>query len=461
MKVKFLVLALISTLGLNAQTNYKADAKVIEEIHNHALTKDKSYDWLTHITKNIGPRLTGSEAIDDMVAYTKEELEKLGLDSVWVEPVMAPKWTRGEPEEAYFISNGKKTEVEILALGGSIATPKSGIKANVVEVMSLKEVEELGEEGVKGKIVFYNRPMDPKLINTFESYGKAADQRFAGARVAAKYGAVGAIIRSMTLRQDDVIHTGSMGYGNLIPEQYIPGATISTNTANLLSEELNKDNSLEFYFKQNCENHDPVLTYNVIGELRGKTHPEEILLVGGHLDSWDIGEGAHDDGAGVVQSMQVLDIFKNMDYQPNRTIRAVLFANEENGVRGGRAYAANAKEKEENHVFAIESDSGGFVPRGFTFDPETPEDVLNKLRSWKSLFEPFNLHLFEPLGYGVDIGPLRDGKVLLASLYPDSQRYFDLHHTKEDTLEKVNPRELQLGTAAMASLLYMIDQYGL
>lgn len=461
MKFKLFFLMLFSTLVLNAQINYNTDAKTLEEIHNHVLTQDKSYEWLTHITKNIGARLTGSDAIDDMVTYTKQELEKLGLDSVWVEPVMAPKWTRGEPEEAYIVSDGKKTKVEILALGGSIATPKSGIKAKVVEVMSLKEVEELGEEGVKGKIVFYNRPMDPTHINTFIAYGEAADQRFAGARVAAKYGAVGAIIRSMTLRQNDVIHTGSMGYGDLLPEQYIPGATISTSTANLLSELLNKDNTLEFYFKQNCENHDPVLTYNVIGELRGKTHPEEILLVGGHLDSWDIGEGAHDDGAGVVQSMQVLDIFKNIEYQPNRTIRAVLFANEENGVRGGRTYALNAKEKEENHIFAIESDSGGYVPRGFSFDPETPESILNKLRSWKSLFELFNLHLFEPLGYGVDIGPLKDGKVLLASLYLDSQRYFDLHHTKEDTLEKVNPRELQLGAAAMASLLYMIDQYGL
>src|SRR5690625_1852904 len=277
MRVKLLILALISTLVLNAQTDNKSDAEVLEEIHHYVLSHDKSYDWLTHITKNIGARLTGSAEIDEMVDYTKQELDKLGLDSVWLEPVMAPKWTRGEPEEAYIISDGKKMDIEILALGGSIATPSSGIKAEVIEVQSLEEVADLGEDGVKGKIVFYNRPMDPKLINTFEAYGKAADQRFAGARVAAKYGAVGAIIRSMTLRQNDVIHTGSMGYGDLLPEQYIPGATISTSTANLLSELLNKDNTLEFYFKQNCENHDPVLTYNVIGELRGKTHPEEIL----------------------------------------------------------------------------------------------------------------------------------------------------------------------------------------
>ena len=462
MRLKFLLLACLSSWVALSQTNtLQKDIEAIEKIHDQVLTQDKSYGWLTHITKKIGARLSGSSEIDQMVEYTQKELEKLGLDKVWLEPVMVPKWTRGEAEQAYISTKGKKIEVGLLALGGSIATPASGLKAQVIELQSIEELAVLGEEAIKGKIVFFNRPMDPKLVNTFTAYGKASDQRFAGTREAAKYGAVGVIVRSLTLRQDDVIHTGSVSYANLPVEAYIPAATISTNTANKLSDLLKSDTDLEFYFKQNSENHDPVGTYNVIAEIRGKTHPEEILLVGGHLDSWDIGEGAHDDGAGVVQSMQVLDIFKQINYQPNRTIRVVLFANEENGLQGGRTYAANAKKNNENHVFAIESDSGGFLPQGFSFNPDISEQLLQKIRSWKPLFKPYNLHLFEPIGYGADIGPLKDGNVLLASLYPDSQRYFDIHHTSEDTLDKVNPRELQLGAAAMASLLYMIDQYGL
>lgn len=463
MKIKLFVITFLSTIVLHSQSIQKQeDSDMIKAIHEHALTYGKSYDWLTHITKNIGARLTGSPELDEMVSYTKHEMEKLGLDSVWLEPVMAPKWTRGEKEEAYILSKNNKIEVDILALGGSIATPNTGIQAEVIEVNSLEEITKLGKEKVSGKIVFFNRPMNPNLINTFNAYGEAADQRFAGPRVAAEYGAVGAIVRSMTLRQDDVIHTGSTGYGDLLPEQYIPAATISTNTANRLSALLKEEEKVSFFFKQNCEIHDAVLTYNVIGEIRGKTHPNEILLVGGHLDSWDVGEGAHDDGAGIVQSMEVMEIFKSMNYTPNRTIRAVLFANEENGLMGGRTYAENVKKNSEYHLFAIESDSGGYVPRGFSFDTEVPEKTIEKLRSWLPLFAVYNLHVFDLNGYGADISPLKDGnKTLLGSLYPDSQRYFDIHHSEEDTLDKVNPRELQLGSAAMASLLYMIDKYGL
>lgn len=287
-KLYILLLACLFGWTATSQTSsLQKDTQMLEDIHSHILTKDKSYDWLTHITKKIGARLSGSTEIDQMVAYTKSELEKLDLDldKVWLEPVMVPKWTRGATEQAYIKTKSKQIQVGLLALGGSIATPSSGISAKVVEVRSIEEVVALGEENIKGKIVFYNGPMDPKLVNTFEAYGKASGQRFAGPRVAASYGAVGAIVRSLTLRQDDVIHTGSMGYGDLPVEKYIPGATISTNTANLLNSLLKEDKDLEFYFKQSSENHDPVESYNVIAEIRGNKYPEEILLVGGHLDS--------------------------------------------------------------------------------------------------------------------------------------------------------------------------------
>lgn len=439
--------------------NTTRDSLIIKQIYDTALTDGQSYKWLDHITNKIGARLSGSIGEERMIAYTEERLKELGLDKVWLQPVKVPKWTRGFKEYAYIETHrGQKMEVNILALGGSVATPSLGIKANVVEVQGIEELKTLGTEKLEGKIVFFNRPMDPTLIHTFQAYSQAADQRFAGAAEAAKYGAAGVLVRSLSLKIDNIPHTGSMGYGNLPKDKYIPAAAISTADADLLSQMLSLKPDLDFYFKQNCKIWGDVDSYNVIGEITGSEFPDEYMVVGGHLDSWDVGDGAHDDGAGVVQSMEVLRLFKKIGYQPRHTIRVVLFANEENGLRGGRKYAEEAKRKKEIHRFALESDAGGFVPRGFSIDTDVAN--LNQIQSWKSLFEPYLVHSFVSGYAGADINPLKGNIDVLAGLVPDGQRYFDLHHSAADTFDKINKRELELGAATMAALMYLMDAHG-
>ncbi|MBT8223740.1 MAG: M20/M25/M40 family metallo-hydrolase [Eudoraea sp.] len=436
------------------------DERQIKALYDAALTQGKSYEWLNYLSNQIGGRLSGSVQAEQAVVYTKAQLDSLGLDRVWLQPVMVPKWVRGTPEFAYIESKpGLTNNVPVCALGGSVATPLGGLKAQVIEVQGIEELKERSREEVSGKIVFYNRPMDPTLINTFQSYSGCVDQRYSGAAEAAAMGAVGVIVRSMTLRNDDYPHTGSMSYGDLPPEQRIPSAAISTNGADLLSTTLKLDPNIKFYFKQNCRQLEDVMSYNVIGEIRGTTYPEEIMIVGGHLDSWDLGDGSHDDGAGCVQSMEVLHLFKKTGYRPKRTLRVVLFMNEENGLRGGRKYAEEARNLGEKHIFALESDSGGFTPRGFSFD-STAENY-KQILGWKPLFEPYLIHSFVEGGSGADIGPLKDGQMVLAGLRPDTQRYFDHHHAANDTFEHVNKRELELGAATMASLVYLIDKYGI
>uniref|UniRef100_UPI004048D606 M20/M25/M40 family metallo-hydrolase n=1 Tax=Mariniflexile sp. TaxID=1979402 RepID=UPI004048D606 len=432
---------------------------MLKKLYQTSLTNGKSYDWLNHLSNQIGSRLSGSLGAERAVAYTKEELEKLGLDKVWLQPVMVPKWVRGATEYAYIETTpGKTNTVNICALGGSVATPSLGIKAHIIEVKTFEELASLGQENIAGKIVFYNRPMQADLIYTHEAYGGAVNQRYNGAVEASKYGAIGVIVRSMNLRLDDLPHTGSMTYDNLPIEKRIPAAAISTNDAEVLSTMLQLDKNIKLYFKQNCKQLADVQSYNVIGEITGSQFPNEYMVVGGHLDSWDLGDGSHDDGAGVVQSMDVLRLFKEAGIKPKHSIRVVLFMNEENGLRGGKKYAEEAKQKNENHLFALESDSGGFTPRGFSFDCNDAN--FNQVLSWQPLFKPYLIHYFEKGKSGADIDPLKTDKIVLAGLRPDSQRYFDYHHASNDTFDAINKRELELGAATMASLVYLFDKYG-
>lgn len=454
MKIRLLLVPIFLYSFCNAQT----DQDILKTIYKTSLTNGMSYQWLDYLSNTIGGRLSGSTNAELAVQYTKKELEKLGLDKVWLQPVMVPKWVRGEKEMAYFTTSGELKKVNICALGGSIATPENGLKAKVIEVGSYEDLESLGEAKVKGKIVFINRALQPDLINTFEAYGGCSTERYRGAAEAAKYGAVGTIVRSLSSRQDDYPHTGSMSYGDLPVEKRIPSAAISTNDAVKLSEALKKNKDLEFFFEMSCQQFDDVESYNVIGEITGSEFPNEYIVVGGHLDSWDLGDGAHDDGAGVVQSMDVLRMLKESGIQPKRSIRVVLFMNEENGLRGGRKYAEVAKEKGEKHVFALESDAGGFTPRGFSFDGN--DLMLKKIDAWRPLFKPYLIHFFEKGYSGADIGPLKNDNILLAGLRPDSQRYFDHHHAANDTFEHVNKRELELGAATMTALVYLVDKYG-
>lgn len=458
--MNFLKTALLSFCILLSISFYSQnDEEVMKEIYNQSLTNGKSYDWLNYLSNQIGSRLSGSLGAEKAVAWGKEELDKLGLDKVWLQPVMVPKWIRGAKEYAFIESEpGKTTTVNICALGGSVATPALGIKANVVEVHNFEELAALGKENIEGKIVFYNRPMQADLIHTFEAYGGCVNQRGQGASEAAKYGAVAVIVRSMNLRLDDLPHTGAMNYGDTPVENRIPAAAISTNDAELLSTMLDLDKNVKLYFKQSCKQLNDVQSFNVIGEITGSEFPKQYMIVGGHLDSWDLGDGSHDDGAGIVQSIEVLRLFKELGIKPKHSIRVVLFMNEENGLRGGKKYAEEAKQKGENHIFALESDSGGFSPRGFSLDCN--EDNFNQIANWQNLFKPYGIHYFEKGHGGSDIGPLKNDQIVIAGLRPDSQRYFDYHHASNDTFDAVNKRELELGAATMTSLMYLIDKYG-
>ncbi len=349
----FIILVSLLTLNfINSQTT-EENSVFIDKIYDEALSNGKSYEWLDYLSNQIGGRLSGSINYERSVKWGKEELDLLEIDSVWLQPVMVPKWVRGAPEYAHIETRpGNNISVPIVALGGSISTPSIGISANVVEVKSFKELRDIGRDSVSGKIVFFNRPMDVTLINTFQAYGESVNQRTQGTVQAAKLGAVGVIVRSMTTTLDDYPHTGSMYYEGLSLSQRIPAAAISTNGAELLSSMLSLKPKIKFFFRQNSRNFPDVLTHTVIGEIKGSEKPDEIIVVGGHLDSWDLGDGSHDDGAGVVQSMEVLRIFKSLNYIPKRTIRVVLFANEENGLRGGNKYAEVAKLKNEKHFFA-------------------------------------------------------------------------------------------------------------
>ena len=424
-----------------------------------SLSNGHSYQWLDHLSNKIGGRLSGSLNAERAVEYTRNQLDSLNLDRVWLQPVMVPKWIRGKPEFAYIeIEPGETLAVNICALGGSVATPLSGLKANLVEVNGIEDLQSRDKSEIEGKIVFYNRPMEETLINTFEAYGGCVDQRYSGAMEAGKLGAAGVLVRSMNLRIDELPHTGSMTYGDLPNSQRIPSAAISTKHADLLSGMLKLDPDLKFFFMQSCRQLADVQSYNVIGEIKGSEFPNEIITVGGHLDSWDLGDGAHDDGAGCVQSMDVLRLMMELGIRPKRTIRVVLFMNEENGLRGARKYAEVAKNKGEQHVFALESDAGGFTPRGFSFD--CSDSNFEQILSWKPLFEPYLIHYFARGGSGADVGPLKEDNNVLAGLRPDSQRYFDHHHAANDTFDAVNKRELELGAATMTALVYLVDKYG-
>lgn len=454
---KFLVCLSVFVLShsLTAQTQ---DEIAVKTIFDTELTRGKSYTMLQYLTTSIGGRLSGSPTAARAVEWCKATMEDSGFDTVWLQPVMVPHWVRGQTEVGHTTSKKSgTTTMNICALGGSIGTGAGGLTASVIEVKNFDELKQLGQKNIKGKIVFFNRAMDPTKINTFEAYSEAVDQRVFGASQAATFGAVGVIVRSMSPNIEDYPHTGMMRYDTTVTK--IPAVAIATLHAEVLSKMIKEDKGLQFYMETHCESLADEPSFNVIGELKGAEYNDEIIVVSGHLDSWDLAQGAHDDGAGCVQSIDALRVLKLMGYQPKRTLRAVLYMNEENGLRGGTEYARQAERNHEKHIAAIEADEGGFTPRGFSMT--TSNAVRNKIKQWKPLLEPYGLTNYDDEGGGADIGALEKMKIPLIGYRPDSQRYFSYHHTKEDTFDKVNKRELELGAASMAALVYLIDQYGL
>lgn len=447
-------------LSLQVGQAQDEDAHTIRQIHDEALTKGMSYEWLKGLCTAHGGRIAGSDAYLGAANYCRDVLSTLDGVNAVLQPCEASYWQRGSKEEVFVTDQtGRKTRLRAFSLGNSVSTGGKELVGEVVEVQSLDDVEKLGREKIEGKIVFYNRPMDPSQIRTFSAYGGAVDQRVYGASKAAEFGAKAALVRSMTTRIDTFPHTGVTVYKDSLRQ--IPGIAICTQDAVILSKMLTEGKTTAS-LKTDCHTVGMRPAPTVIGEIKGSTHPDEIILVGGHLDSWDVGQGAHDDGAGCMQSVEVLRILKSIGYKPKRTIRCVLFSNEENGLAGGRTYAARSNEAKEFHLAAIESDAGGFSPRGFSFEADTSKfkTYYKKVYSWLPLLESYGL-TFETGGSGADIGPLKSQKGLLVGLRPDSQRYFDFHHTADDVFENVNQRELELGAAAMASLVYLIDKYGL
>ena len=461
----FIAIAFFLTLKGYSQSE---DSIMIKKISDEILTNGKAYDNLRHLTKHIGARLSGSPQMVKAEKWGVEIMKESGADKAWLQQCMVPHWVRGGKEKADVLFNGAITgarnvllfhqQLDVLALGNSEGTKNKEVTAKVVLINSFDELEKK-KDSVKGMIVFYNYKFNPSYVNPFLAYRDAGAYRGSGPSRAAKYGAVAVIVRSLSASTDNYPHTGSTRSDSAYAK--IPAFAVGLRDADWLSKKLEENKIISLTIKNNAHFLPDTIGNNVIGELTGSEFPDEIITIGGHLDSWDAGEGAHVDGAGCVQTIEILRVFKTIGYKPKRTIRFVLFANEENGLRGGNKYADEAKAKNEKHIFALESDAGGFTPRSFGFTMS--EEQFQKVLQWKPLIAPYGCSEFNRGGGGADIGPLRRAlpTTALAGLSPDSQRYFDVHHARNDVFENVNKRELELGAINMAALIYLIDKYGL
>ena len=453
MKIRIAIAALLfSSTIASAQ-----DSLMFRKISDEVLLHGTCYSNLRTLCKKVGNRLSGTPGAAKAVKWGEQAMKDAGADKVWLQPVNVPYWHRGK-ESLYLKIGGKYKQVKASSLGNSEGTGGKPMEAPVVMVGNFDELKALPDAVVRGKIIFFNYRFRQDFVSTFHAYGDAVKYRWSSPSIAAQRGAVGVIIRSMSSGEDDFPHTGSMHYNDSFAK--IPEMALGNYTADDL-EQACKKGPVVAKMTSECHMTEALVpSYNVIGEIKGTATPERIITVGGHLDSWDVGEGAHDDGAGCVQSIEVLRAFKALGMKPKCTIRAVLFMNEENGMKGGLAYADSAYARKEHHVLALESDAGGFTPRGIGF---VMTDVCRgKICAYKELFLPYNVYDFSMDEGGVDIGPLnKKMAVPLAGLVPDSQRYFDVHHTDNDVFETVNHRELKLGAVTMAQLIYLVSEHEL
>ncbi len=450
------VLALTLTTSAFAQSTDANATRLID----HILANSQAYETLSYLTDNIGHRLSGSKGAALAVDYTEKRFREWGID-VRREAVMVPHWVRGE-ERARLVSHNDQ-RIVLTALGGSVATPAAGITAEVIEVTSFDQLTALGHEKVQGKIVFYNGEMDMSLVESgraFEAYGKAVIFRGVGASRAAELGAVAAVIRSVASASLRTPHTGSLRYEDKKPK--IPAAAMTTEDAGLVHRLLAKGERVRMHLVLTPRSLPDVASSNVIAEIRGTERPDEIVLIGGHLDSWDLATGAIDDGSGVVMVMEALRAMKELGIRPKRTIRGVLFMNEENGLRGGRKYFENAAKREEvqKHIAAIESDAGAATPVGFITTLEGQN--LERTKARMKLLDRITPLRFDSSKHtGADTSPLTDAGVPGFGFVPNPRHYFDYHHTPADTLDKVDPKALAQDAAAVAALAYVIAEEGL
>ncbi len=452
--MKSLSLIIIFISVISASFPQDSDKEFIRKIFDNVLMSDIAYKNLEYLCEYTPGRLLGSDESVVAVNFMKEYFEEIGADTVFLQEFKTPAWLCYQTT-VNIIHGNEEISLRADALGPSPSTPFDGITAEVIEVHGLNELEELGSEKVKDKIVFFNRAVNMKLVNSFRAYGSAVDQRYRGPAIAAELGAAGVLVRSVSTRVDTFPHTGSTRFN----DKRIPSAAISSIDANILSDALKENKDMKVFMKIDAEDFKEITSFNLIADIRGTEYPDEYIIVGGHIDAWFNSPGAHDDGIGCVQSADVLRIFKELGIKNRRTIRAIMYMDEELYQSGGNAYAKYSEEKGVKNYLALEADAGGFTPEGFTVD--APDSVLKIISGYKNLLEPFGIHYIRKGGSGVDISPLKQFGVPLMGYRTDSQRYMDLHHSAYDTFDKVHIRELQLGSGCMAAILYLIDRYGL
>lgn len=434
------------------------DSLFVRNIFNEALDSYVAYNQLIQLCTIAPGRLAGTDECAIAQDFMYNEMKAMPFDTVYKQPVWVRKWLQNGEETAYFdIGDGQKQYLAVDALGGSVATPEDGIETEIVVVKTMDELQTLGREKIEGKIVFFDFDMNQHNIYTFSSYGENVGMRVYGADEASKYGAVAVLVRSLTLAQDTFPHTGIMRYKT--GSKKIPGIGISAIHSDLLAQSYVENPHLKVYLHCACKEYPGVKQYNIIGEIKGSKYPNRIISIGGHIDAWFNTQGANDDGGGCIQSLEVARLFFALNYKPENTIRIVMFLDEEMAQRGARAYADNPINEGEQHYFALESDRGVTYPTGFSFDGS--DAFVKKMQSWASIFEPYGLHRFEKAGSGVDVSFLKVKGCALAALVTESQRYFDFHHSANDTWKQVNRREMQMGSAAMTALIYLVDKYGL
>jgi carboxypeptidase Q len=428
--------------------------EIVRGLREAGLAAERGFELLERIT-SAGPRLTGSPEAAAAVDLSLRLMSELGLSQVHAEPVEVGRWVRGDIAEAVITASGTRQSIplSVCAIGGSVGTPEGGITAPVVEVRSLGELS-LEDRSFEGKIVFFNRPMDRRLTDPFAAYGGAADQRVGGASAAARRGAVAVLVRSLTFRVDRNPHTGMMLYDPDVPR--IPAAAVSTADAEALSALIKKEGSPSVSLRMNCRDMGRVMSANVVGELTGVEFPGQVILLGGHLDSWDLAVGAHDDAAGCAAALEALRLIRELDLRPKRTIRAVLFMDEEFGGTGGRAYVRAPQRKGERHLVAAESDRGGFAPVGLAVG----RTILRKVSSYADLFRPLGVSFIVAGGGGVDVAPLIEEGAAPAAVILNAQAYFDVHHSALDVVASVHPRELELQAVILAALAVILAQEG-
>ncbi len=408
-----------------------------------ALTSERGWQRLAHLTDNIGNRLSGSKSLERAIEWAIAEMKRDGLDNVRGEKVMVPHWVRGA--ESLEMTSPVSKKLMVLGLGNSVATPVEGITAEAVVVRNFDELEKLGEK-VRGKIVVYNVP--------YTGYGATVTYRGSGASRAARYGAVAALVRSVTPVSLQSPHTGAMRYDESLPK--IPTAAVTIETAELLQRMNDRNDKPVLRLKMEAKFLPDAESANVIGELKGSEKPDEVVLVSGHFDSWDVGQGAHDDGGGCIIAWEAVRLLKELGFKPRRTIRVVLYTNEENGLRGGNAYRDAHKSELAKHILAIESDSGTYRPLGFGLAATAPTQARSNMQEIAKLLAGIRADRIGPGGGGADIGPIVREGVIGAGFDVDSARYFDIHHTEADTLDKINPQDLALCVATMAVMAYVV-----